>query len=247
MGKDIFTLPICLRKPGDPGYPLSDDAVVTYFKETPCDNDSSLTVLWAISCFLTAAYTNMLSSLQKLQEQCPDGADLRLLWHRYMEHQDYRDFRRDFFSGVADDARKVNLFYLLVPFLICLQLRGNRPSQLSGTSPKRGFDGEPDRPYNSVAIARRYYEQGTMKATTDLMEFIQSLSSDKQPLCVTYFDEAHELGVSFWVMLRLLQAQDVSVGMWFVFMGTKSSISYYAPAPENCESFPSCCESSLNE
>ena len=122
--------------------------------------------------------------------------------------------------------------------MICLQLRGNRPSEPLGTSPKRGSDGTPDRPYNSIEIARDYYGQGTMKATEDLMEFIKSLSSDEQPLCVTYFDEAQELDVSIWLMLRLLQAQHASIGMWFVFMGTKSSILFRAPAPppapQNC-------------
>ena len=73
------------------------------------------------------------------------------------------------------------------------------------------------------------------------MRFVKNLFPETDPLCVTYFDEAHELELSFWVLLRLLQAQEPSTRMWYVFMGTKSSISYYAPTPENREPFVHTC------
>jgi hypothetical protein len=51
----------------------------------------------------------------------------------------------------------------------------------------------------------------------------------KGTLCVTYFDEAHELALRFWVLLRLLANQSSSQKMWYIFMGTKSSMNYFVP------------------
>jgi hypothetical protein len=69
------------------------------------------------------------------------------------------------------------------------------------------------------------------------MGFISGLfPENEKALCVTYFDEAHELGLRLWVMLRLLQYQPLEVGMWYIFMGTKSNITYYAPRPKDRES-----------
>jgi len=73
-------------------------------------------------------------------------------------------------------------------------------------------------------------------AVQDLMTFLNNLHPGQYPLCVTYFDEAHELGTRFWILLRLLNNQSVETMMWYVFMGTKSSISYFAPPPGMCES-----------
>ena len=53
---------------------------------------------------------------------------------------------------------------------------------------------------------------------------------------ITYFDEAHELDNRFWILLRLLSHQSRSTRMWYVFMGTKSSISYFAPTIDRSES-----------
>lgn len=70
------------------------------------------------------------------------------------------------------------------------------------------------------------------------MQFIQDLFPRDAPLCLTYVDEAHELDLCFWIFLRILQSQESPMKMWYVFMGTKSSISYYAPTPENSASLP---------
>jgi len=77
------------------------------------------------------------------------------------------------------------------------------------------------------------------------MQFVQAQFPDENPLCVTYFDEAHELGSRFWILLRLLRAQSFSTRMWYVFMETKPSISYHDPTPprRNSESL-SCVNSS---
>ena len=48
-----------------------------------------------------------------------------------------------------------------------------------------------------------------------------------------YFDEAQELKKGFWMILRLLceQQRATSTKMWYIFMGTKYSVSWYAPVP----------------
>jgi hypothetical protein len=104
-------------------------------------------------------------------------------------------------------------------------------------SPKRTADGTPDdNTFDSITFARECYGHHAQKATEALMQFIGELFPGENPLCVTYFDEAHELQDAFWMLLRILQAQAFSVRLWYVFMGTKSSISYYSPQPENRES-----------
>jgi len=106
-------------------------------------------------------------------------------------------------------------------------------------SPKRGSDKQPDLPdWDPVKLADKCYENIVKQATKDLMQFIQDLFPEETPLCLTYVDEAHELKLCFWIFLRILQSQESSMKMWYVFMGTKSSISYYAPSPENSESLP---------
>lgn len=88
-------------------------------------------------------------------------------------------------------------------------------------------------------MAEKRYNVHAKKASEDLMRFISGLFPGENPPCVTYFDEAHELDTNFWCLLRLLQSQAPSMKMWYVFMGTKSSISYYAPSPEKSEFNPS--------
>jgi hypothetical protein len=72
-------------------------------------------------------------------------------------------------------------------------------------------------------------------AVEALLTFLASLY-DKQPLCVTYFDEAHELQILFWILLRLLSHQPMTVMMWYVFLATKSSVTYFTPAAAACVS-----------
>ncbi len=86
-----------------------------------------------------------------------------------------------------------------------------------------------------MAISRVFYERA-QQAVEDLQAFLASLHRGQQPLCVTYFDEAHELQIRLWILLRLLSHQPKTVKMWYVFLGTKSSISYYTPATAACVS-----------
>ena len=78
--------------------------------------------------------------------------------------------------------------------------------------------------------------QGARAAVEALMEFLTNLYRGEQPLCVTYFDEAHELEMRFWILLRLLSHQPRMTRMWYVFMGTKSSMSYFTPPSQDCVS-----------
>lgn len=80
------------------------------------------------------------------------------------------------------------------------------------------------------------YYQCAKEAVEDLQKFLASLDNLKRPLWVTYFDEAQELGTLFWILLRLLSHQPKTVTMWYVFLGTKSSVDYFTPATANCVS-----------
>lgn len=66
------------------------------------------------------------------------------------------------------------------------------------------------------------------------MKFLSEVPDPRgnpRPLIVTYFDEAHELGETFSVLLRLVDCHDLDLSLWYVFMGTKSDLSYYSPRP----------------
>ena len=95
--------------------------------------------------------------------------------------------------------------------------------------------GHPDIPdYKIDQYAKEYYEKYTRKATEDLTTFTSSLTPEN-PVVVTYFDEVHELKLSYWMLLHLLNVQDRKIPMWAVFMGTQSSIIYLSPAPKDSE------------
>jgi hypothetical protein len=68
------------------------------------------------------------------------------------------------------------------------------------------------------------------------MIFLSSLQPSDDVVAVTYFDEAYNLDVLHWILMRLVHCQPQSARMWYVFMGTKSRVSYYAPSPVNSES-----------
>ncbi len=63
------------------------------------------------------------------------------------------------------------------------------------------------------------------------MTFLSKI--EPEACCVMYFDEAHDLDKALWVLLRLVQYQEPWIKMWYIFMGTKSSVSYYAPNPSD--------------
>jgi len=96
--------------------------------------------------------------------------------------------------------------------------------------------GEGEKGLGIVGQARELYNLHAQGAVKNLMDFLATLDPGKPCLAVTYFDEAPELELCFWIMLRLLSNQAISKNMWYVFMGTKSSISCSSAAPKKCES-----------
>ncbi|KAK2464126.1 hypothetical protein APHAL10511_003874 [Amanita phalloides] len=104
VGKHIFTLPICLRKSTDLGYPRGDKPVVKFFSALPKLNDLSLTAHTAIACFIAVAHQTMLETLQKARdEERLDGVQLLEYWHGLMESTK-RDGREVFFTEVVKKA-----------------------------------------------------------------------------------------------------------------------------------------------
>lgn len=77
-------------------------------------------------------------------------------------------------------------------------------------------------------MAKQCYDELNRKATEDLMNFVFTLFPGENPVCVTYFDEAHELGPCFWILFYLLSAENslTRMGMRYVFMGPILSLEY---------------------
>ena len=102
-------------------------------------------------------------------------------------------------------------------------------------SPRRQADLEPNIPgFNIHQYSDEFYRSHAQKATEDLVTFSSSMTP-QWPIVVTYFDEARVLGESLWSMLRLLSMQKITTSMWYVFMDTKSAISYFNPDFGNSE------------
>ena len=99
----------------------------------------------------------------------------------------------------------------------------------------RQADQAPNKPdFNIHQYSDEYHRHYAKTATEDLVTFTSSMTPQR-PVVVTYFDEARVLGESFWSMLRLLSKQEVTTSMWYVFMDTESTISYFNPAIGNSE------------
>ena len=103
-----------------------------------------------------------------------------------------------------------------------------------GRSPTRSKDMDDSDIHKIQPKTKQIYDV-VKQAVGELMAFITE-NYGKQSLCVTYFDEAHELEILFWILLRLLNHQDMEKKMWYVFMGTKLNISYFIPAVGDCAS-----------
>ncbi|KAF8331025.1 uncharacterized protein EI90DRAFT_2996148 [Cantharellus anzutake] len=214
VGSRIFTLPICLRPPGSLGYPLADRPVYNYFDELKTHNYSSIGAVSGIAGFFAAAHETMLASLEGiLGEGNCTRKEVLGRWHQGMEGKGIRSFRVKFFERVIERAKELQKKY------------GVEPRKYPKLDESKGEKGGP------IALARIYYEKDAKKAVENLIRFIQTLTSDPDPLCITYFDEAHELGMWLWFMLGLLQNQSDSVRMWYVFMGTK--LTSLAPRPQD--------------
>jgi hypothetical protein len=189
----------------------------------------SFTAHIAIASFLTAAHEVMLEWLKGALERSHFNKDgLRAWWHGIMEEKSGQELRRQFFAEVLKKANTVShrlLMFQRPHYCWQIKLEAERP----GSSPQRTDKNDHD----IVATSLGFYK-GARAAVEALMEFLTNLYGGEQPLCVTYFDEAHELKMRFWILLRLLSHQPRMMRMWYVFMGTKSSISYFTPPSRDC-------------
>jgi hypothetical protein len=105
VGKHLFTIPICLRRPGSPGYPEGDEDVFRYFEAIPKSNDLSRTAGQRIASFIAALHTKTLESLERLKEEGElDGKGLLVAWHDLMEGPE-RDYRNAFYKEVVQKAK----------------------------------------------------------------------------------------------------------------------------------------------
>ncbi|KAM6495125.1 hypothetical protein JOM56_009748 [Amanita muscaria] len=235
VGNRIFTLPICLRKANGVGYPPGDESVVQYFNFNCStiieDKHVNYRAHAALACFLAAAYETMLKWLKtiKAEEKCADTEALRKHWHQRMEpgNSTAPEERKKFFNEVVERAHALE----------------SDPRITASPNPNAGPPEERIK-LKAEAIAEPVedlYRNFTKTPTEDLMDFLSKLpGAGDYPLCVTYFDEALELGDTYWALLRLLNNQDPATKMWYVFMGTKARASFFSPPPgESQSSLPS--------
>ena len=173
----------------------------------------------------------MLKWLKDAQQQHGfDGHQLRDWWHDLMERrvsqEGLRDERQRFFSEVLENVKKVSHWFLAFQSSnYCYQTRVQPSDKVR--SPGR---------QNIEAASHAIYKENALEAVEKLMSFLTGLHPLSSPICVTYFDETNALKNKFWILLRVLSHQPRATKMWYVFMGTKSSISYFSPPPQNSES-----------
>jgi hypothetical protein len=110
-------------------------------------------------------------------------------------------------------------------------------SEAGGTRPNDPTDNSG---YNIQDKSESIYAEAKA-AVEALMTFLAHLHSGQQPLAVTYFDEAQQMGARFWVLLRVLGHQNRRTKMWYVLAEEKSSINYFTPPRRSCESSGPAC------
>ena len=123
---------------------------------------------------------------------------------------------------------------LVSKFRTCRQIKA-RVEDSPNKSPRRTEDSVEAQNVDIEAHAKKIYKMYTKAATEKLIKFVAKLEPECPPLCVTYFDEADGLELSFWVLLRLLSNQDKLTAMWYVFMATKSSINHFSSSSKKSE------------
>jgi hypothetical protein len=130
----------------------------------------------------------------------------------------------------------ITVLLLVSKFTACWQAKAQMEPSDMGQSSYRNKDGIDESQTHIEDIARKIYKLHISNATDALVKFLATIDSGESALCVTYFDEADELGLHFWVLLRLLSNQDELTAMWYVFMATKSNVTYFNPIVEKSES-----------
>jgi hypothetical protein len=110
-------------------------------------------------------------------------------------------------------------------------LKKQPQAYITQPSPRRGADAAVTAPEaDIVQVAHGLYKSIIERPIQDLTKFLSTINGGD--ICLIYFDEAHELGLCFWILLRLLRSQASLTKILFVFVGTKSDISYYSPIPD---------------
>jgi len=110
VGNHIFTLPVCLRNPTNPGYPLSDDVVFSYFQSLSLNNDMSINAHMGVASFFGAAHVAMHDRLKSIQaKRGLNGPDLRNAWHELIERD--RPYRLEFYRDVVQKAKKASGYF----------------------------------------------------------------------------------------------------------------------------------------
>ncbi|KAF8510600.1 hypothetical protein JB92DRAFT_2727559 [Gautieria morchelliformis] len=219
LGKMVFTLPVCLRAPSDTGYPPSDKAVYEYFTELGynVNHDLDMKAHIYLASFIAAANQEMLRVLETAQGKSKlDARGLLNYWHERMEGGREPGFRSKFFDEVVGKARAMT---------------------------QEVYDEYAEKIRRNIVqhralkeFASLVYKIHASKAT--LTEFIsrQELGDGKGGVCVIYFDEAHRLGKSYWILVRLIGMQAERLPMWYVFMGTRTGFRLFTPAPTDTAS-----------
>ena len=199
----------------------------------PRGDDMSFSAHHQIACFIAAAHMTMHQWLERASGN-RNGEQLLAVWHEAME-KNANDARSEFFIKVVALAKRASHLCLLSRLHTNgWQIQAEKPQQAVEKNPGCNEQLESD----LHRAVKTFYDEITGPATQKLLAFISSLfPKNKKPLCVTYFDEAHELHARLWVMLRLLQHQLLTSGMCYTFMGTQLSISYYGPTPKDSEAF----------
>jgi hypothetical protein len=226
--------------------------VYNYFSAVTDDNDLSYSAHVAIACFLAACHMTMLNWLLEMHSNAvAGGPDLLARWHAIMERgeqitekdREQQKNRTEFFQQVVELAETVSHYHLSPSrkFISCWQLKGQGYPKPKSPRRKNGVeeeskDGVEEESKDIEKVAGEVYTKHARKATEELVNFIKTISPGQSVLCVTYFDEADALGLRFWILLRLLSHQREGTLMWYVFMATKSSVSYFSPLPKKRES-----------
>ena len=83
-----------------------------------------------------------------------------------------------------------------------------------GKSPRRPKENNAPMVYDIMAKSQIFYEEEAQGAVEALMSFLTDLHVGPLPICMTYFDEAHELGIQFWILMCLLSHQPLATEMW---------------------------------
>jgi hypothetical protein len=163
--------------------------------------------------------------------------EVLIYWHNLMEGS-VRTERERFFREVVNLADAVS--HRRLQFTLKLKTRQKLPplmieEEKQVSSPFRRTDLEPSKPeFDIHKYSDTFYHHYAKTATERLAAFTSKMTP-RLPIVVTYFDEAHVLDESLWSMLRLLSKQAVKTSMWYAFLDTKSTISYFNPAPANSE------------